>query len=106
MERCPVPKILRLSPHMYLFSSLSLFPSFFVFIRLLACDRINRTLEVFKDIKIKNKKERGYNIKGAEVRRQPQSPALRRRIFGVWPHSMGSALGGCLMHHAVGTLLW
>ena len=31
--------------------------------------------------------------------------SARHRIFGVWPRSMGSALGGCQMHHAGGTLL-
>ena len=29
----------------------------------------------------------------------------RRRTFGVWPHSRGSALGDCLMRHEDGTLL-
>ena len=28
----------------------------------------------------------------------------RGRIFGVWPRSMGLALGDYLMHHAGGTL--
>ena len=29
----------------------------------------------------------------------------RHRTFGVWPHSMGSALGNCLVRHEDGMLL-
>ena len=54
--------------------------------------------EIEKEKKIdnvyaKNGKRRGTNIESG----------ARRRIFGVWPCSMGSARVDYLMHHADGT---
>ena len=39
------------------------------------------------------KKERG-------VKETNEESGNMHRTFRVWPRSMGSALGGCLMHHA------
>ena len=62
------------------------------------CGLPEHTLEVVggKEIRKKEKKEKKVmnNVSG-----------LRRRIFGVWQRSMGSALSDCPMHYEGDRLL-
>ena len=66
------------------------------------------TLGAFKAIKKEKreiKRERGYNLKKKGGGKEANIEfGARRRIFGVWPRSMGSARVDYLMHHADGTL--
>ena len=56
---------------------------------------------------IKKEKERGYNIKKKGGGKETNTEfGTRRRIFRVWPRSMGLARVDYQMHHTNGTLLW
>ena len=55
---------------------------------------------------IKMKRERIYNLKKKGGGKETNTEfGTRRRIFGVWPRSMGSAQVDYLMHLVDGTLL-
>ena len=62
-----------------------------------------------KDLRLKKGKakreEKNRNNGNKREKEMNKEFGARHRIFGVWPRSMGSALGDCLMHHAGGTLL-
>ena len=65
--------------------------------------RFSRT----KALRLKKEKAKreGKNNGNKKEKETNKEFGARHRIFGVWPRSMGSALGDCLMHHAGGTLL-
>ena len=63
-----------------------------------------RILEAFKAIYIK-RIERVYCKKEYAGKETNTEFGTTRRIFGVWPRSMGSALGDYLLHHVGGMLL-
>ena len=58
-----------------------------------------------KALKLKKAKREKKVMETKWIRRRTKEFGPRRRIFGVWPCSMGSTLGDYLMHHAGGTLL-
>ena len=63
--------------------------------------RFSRT----RALKLRKAKREEQNYGNTRKKKTNKEFGSRRRIFGVWPRSMGSALGDCLMHYVSGTLL-
>ena len=61
--------------------------------------------KIFKANKKGKSEKRGKSNGNNKEKETNKEFGARHRNFGVWPRSMGLALGDCSMHHAGGTLL-